>query len=245
MLTELMARAGQAALRGTPPNGKDYWAARFWDRESAERHPLLGDDFLLQKETIGAYLTRYGWDRRKSIEFACGTGEFTAMTAKLTAVERMVAVDISQQGLAIARSRVDHPSAEFIHGDFWADNAIGTADLVICVDAIHHLGDVGQVLSRIRSFLEPGGIFVGNLWTADNFHEFQRRRYGAAEHLARTAMFLGTALMIKCTNGRLRTGSYRTQLRRSEETVAILHDVFDAVLEVDTNRYFMSFVCRA
>ncbi|MBO0867263.1 MAG: hypothetical protein J2P15_01740 [Micromonosporaceae bacterium] len=51
-----MARAGQALIGDTPPNGKRYWAARFWDRDSAEQHPVLAGDFLSQKNTIARYL---------------------------------------------------------------------------------------------------------------------------------------------------------------------------------------------
>jgi len=92
--------------------------------------------------------------------------------------------------------------------------------------------------------VRPGGVFIGNLWTADNFHRFQRQRYGTAAHLRRTAAFLGTALMIRTTGGRLKTGAYRTQLVHSEEAIAILRDVFDSVLEVQVEDYFMGFACR-
>ncbi len=240
-----MARAGQTLIGNTPPNGKSYWAARFWDRDSAERHPVLAPAFLRQKETIARYLRTYGDGAETSIEFACGTGEFTRLTAEGTAVRDMTAVDISAHGLDLARQRVRHDNVRFIQGDFWADHGLPRADLIVCVDAIHHLGDVRTVLQRLHSFVKPGGIFIGNVFTLDNFHEFERLRYGAIEHLMRTTLFLGTAAMIRLSNGRLYSGSHRTQLRPSAETERHLADLFGEVLDVSVDPYFTAFAARA
>ena len=148
----------------------------------------------------------------------------------------------SPEGLRQTGQRVRHPNLRLVLGDFWADLEVGTADVVTCLDAIHHLGDVRAVLTRPRSFVAPGGLLIGNLWTADNFHRFQRERYGTVAHLRRTAAFLGTALLIRLSGGRLKTGAYRTQLRHSRELIEILHDVFDTVHEVTVEEYFTGFV---
>lgn len=245
MIAELLARSGRTVLNGIPPDGSRYWAARFWDRDAAERHELLNPEFLSQKEAIAGYLREYGGTAQRVLEFACGTGEFTALAAELTPAREITAIDISEQGLARTRARVRHPDLTLVQGNFWEDNGLRPADLVMCVDAIHHLGDVRQVLTRIRSFVEPGGTFVGNLWTADHFHEFQRKRYGTAAHLRNTAAFFSTAVLMRASGGRLRTGAYRTQLIRSDEALAILRSVFSEVAAVHTDRYFMAFVCTA
>jgi SAM-dependent methyltransferase len=245
VLAESLARAGQTLIGKTPPNGKNYWAARFWDRDAAEAHPVLARAFLSQKETIAEYFAKYAADVRTSTEFACGTGEFTRLTAERTGVTEMVAVDISEHALAKAAARVSHPNLRLVQGDFWADHGLPQTDLVVCVDAIHHLGDIRDVLTRLRSFVKPGGIFVGNVFTADNFHEFERLRYGKAEHAWRTAQFFGTALMVRISGGRLYTGAHRTQLRPSAQTVEALTDLFDEVLDVTVDPYFTAFVARA
>ena len=244
MIAELLARTGKAVIRDIPPDGRAYWAARFWDRDTHEQHPLLRDSFLQQKETVAGLLSRYAGDAQRILEFACGTGEFTRLAAERTRAKQITAVDISAEGLARAKARVKHDNLELVQGDFWADLGVGNSGVVTCFDAIHHLGDVRQVLERLKTFVRPGGVFIGNLWTADNFHRFQRQRYGTAAHLRRTAAFLGTALMIRTTGGRLKTGAYRTQLVHSEEAIAILRDVFDSVLEVQVEDYFMGFACR-
>jgi SAM-dependent methyltransferase len=244
MIAELLARTGRTIVRDIPPDGRDYWARRFWDRDTHEQHPLLSQEFLRQKETVAEFLSRYAADAGRIIEFACGTGEFTRLAAERTRAKEITAVDISEEGLRRARERVRHDNLRLVHGDFWADLGLGTADVVMCIDAIHHLGDVRAVLRRLTASVAPGGIVVGNLWTADHFHTFQRKRYGSLAHLRRTAAFLGTAVLIRVSGGRLRTGAYRTQLVGSREAVAILHEVFGEVLEIRVEEYFMGFVAR-
>jgi SAM-dependent methyltransferase len=244
MLAELLARSGQAVLRDVAPDGRRYWGTRFWDRDAAERHPVLAPEFLRQKETIGQHLGRAGGEATRVLEFACGTGVFTALAASLTPAKQIVALDISAQALRIARGRVEHDNLTLIEGDFWADHDLGTADLVLCVDAIHHLGGVRRVLERLGSFMTPGGVLIGNVWTADNYHEFQRKRYGALGHLGRTAGFLATAVLIRASGGRLRTGAYRTQLVSARQVQDILRSTFAEVYAV-SEPYFISFVCRS
>jgi ubiquinone/menaquinone biosynthesis C-methylase UbiE len=244
MIAELLARSGRTVLQGIPPDGKEYWAARYWDRDAAEQHQVLREDFIAQKEVIASLLRKYGAHASRVLEFACGTGEFTALAAELTPAEMITALDISEHGLARARARVSHGDLRLVHGDFWADNSLEQADLVMCIDAIHHLGDLRAVLTRLRSFVEPGGTCIGNLFTADHFHEFQRKRYGTLGHLRRTTAFFSTAMITRVSNGRLKTGAYRTQLTDSDGAIAILRSVFGTVTEVQTQRYFMAFVCR-
>lgn len=241
MLAERMAEIGNRLVRDYAPDGKAYWAARFWDRDAAERQAIIGGHYRAQKDEIGELIARYAADVDRVIEFACGTGEFTRLVAERTAAREIVALDISQQALEITRDRVNHPELRLIRGDFWDDHDLGTADLVMCVDAIHHLGNVVPVLQRLRTFTRPGSVVIGNLWTGDHFHELQRQRYGTARHLARTAAFFGTATLIWASKGRLRTPSYRTQLLRSDEVEPLLRTVFDKVMTVCVQRHFVAF----
>ncbi|MDQ7803519.1 class I SAM-dependent methyltransferase [Amycolatopsis sp. A133] len=209
-----------------------------------EARPDIGDDFRVQKARIADYLTAYGADVDRVLEIACGTGEFTAMAAELTKAGRIVATDISEHALRRAGARVDHPGLELVQGDFWTDDTPAPAPLVMCVDAIHHLGDVRQVLKRMSELVEPGGTFIGNLWTLDNFHEYQRSRNGPVGHLGRCALFLANALAMNVSRGRLRWASYRTQLLRSRQVEPLLRETFDEVLDVTATRYFVAFACR-
>ena len=242
MIAELLADTGRTIIRDVPPDGRQYWAKRFWDRDTHEQHPRLRAAFLRQKDTIARFLREYAGNATRVLEIACGTGEFTRLAAELTTADQITAVDISAEGLRLTAQRVRHPNLRLVPGDFWTDLELGTADVVTCLDAIHHLGDVRAVLTRLRTFVAPGGVLIGNLWTADNFHRFQRERYGSVAHVRRTAAFLGTALLIRLSGGRLKTGAYRTQLVPSGELVEMLHEVFDTVHEVSVEEYFTGFV---
>jgi len=72
MLTEFLARCGQAVLRGVPPAGRGYWLTRFWDRAAAQSHPVPADRLLRQKATIASYLRQYGDQARRALEFVRG-----------------------------------------------------------------------------------------------------------------------------------------------------------------------------
>ncbi|MGW0520110.1 class I SAM-dependent methyltransferase [Crossiella sp. NPDC003009] len=244
MLAEVMVDAGHRLIRNYPPEGRGYWAARFWDREEVETRAHLGDDFRAQKACIADYLSRYAADAGRVIEIGCGTGEFTDHAARLTAAQEILAMDISARALERAMARVTHPGLRLVRGDFWTAPDLGTAPLVMCVDAIHHLGDVRQVLQRMSTLVEPGGTFIGNLWTLDNYHEYQRTRNGTLGHLGRCALFLANALAMRASGGRLRWASYRTQLLRARQVEPLLRETFDEVLEVASTRYFVAFACR-
>ncbi len=244
MLAEVLGRTGKVILRDVPPDGRSYWEARYWDRDGAERHAVLGPEFLLQKRTVEKLIERYGAGTGRILEFACGTGEFTRMAAELEP-EEMVALDISAEGLEMTRRKVPGERLRLVRGDFWDDHGLGTAELVMCVDAIHHLGDVRRVLERLRTFVRPGGVLIGNVWTSDHFHEFGRKRYGTGRHLARTASFFGTAMLIRASGGRLKTGSYRTQRCTSGEVEDLLDSVFTETLEITVERCFTAFVVRS
>jgi ubiquinone/menaquinone biosynthesis C-methylase UbiE len=244
VFAELLAGAGRRMIREFPPEGRRYWAARFWDREEVESRPVLGDDFRAQKQEIARYIKQYGGAADRVLEIACGTGEFTEMAATLTSATEIVATDISPQAARMTRQRVDHPNLRTEVSDFW-NTEQERAPLVLCVDAIHHLGEVPAVLSRLRTFVQPGGTFIGNLWTIDNFHEYQRGRYGSVQHLLRSALFFCNALVMRLSNGRLRWASYRTQLLSSQEIEPLLHQIFSDVLEIKKTRYFIAFACRA
>ncbi|WP_203992598.1 class I SAM-dependent methyltransferase [Sphaerisporangium rufum] len=241
----MMAGAGARIVRRYPPDGAAYWSQRFWDRDTLEQVPVFGDQLQLVKKDIAALMTRHATDIGTVLEFGCGTGEFTAMAAELARPTEITALDISPQAIEIATRRVDHPALKMVCGDFWADHGLGQADMVMCVDAIHHLGNVRQVLRRLKSFLAPGAILVGNLWTIDHFHEEQRHKHGSFRHLVNCAKFLGGALMLRATNGRVRPASYRSHLLRSREVEPVLRQEFGEVLEVIPARYFVSFVVKA
>jgi SAM-dependent methyltransferase len=246
VIAEIAARVGKSVIGDIPPDGRAYWAARSWDRDTHDDHPELGEDFREQERVIGDYLEEHAKWAVRAVEIGCGTGRFTRLIVDRTDCSELVALDISAKSLELSRHRVPESRVQFRLGDFWGqDGLIAGADLVVCVDAIHHLGNVRAVLERIHSQMKPGSVFIGNVWVADHFHEFERRRYGGLRHTVRTLGFAWSAVLIRISRSKLRTGSYRTQLVRSGEVAEALHAVFSATKVFTPSRYFVSFVCVA
>src|SRR4029078_4205781 len=103
MLAEMMARAGNLILGDIPPQGKDYWAARFWDRDAAEANSVIGAHYAVQTQEVADLMRCYAADADRVLEFCCGTGMFTKMAADLTSAAEIVALDISAEGLERTR----------------------------------------------------------------------------------------------------------------------------------------------
>jgi len=244
MLAEAMVQLGRQLISQYPPEGRAYWAARFWDRSPIEKAPSVGADHRVKQQHIIGFINRYASGAQHVLEFSCGTGEFTEIALRVSEAPKIVAVDISEQALGIAARRIRDPRVQFVHGDFWADLDIEPADLVICLNAIHHMGEVRAVLTRMMKFVKPGGVLIGNIWTLDNYHDYQRDVHGPFKHLARSALFLANAAVMRASGGRLRTSSYRTQILSSGEVKEILSDVAPEVLETTETRYFVNFACR-
>lgn len=244
MLAEVLAESGIRVLGKLPPNGKEYWAGRFWDREAEERHPVLGSHYLQEKNDLAKMIEDYAAGATRVLEFCCGTGEFIELTNTLATPQEIVAMDISEHALAKAAERGPHDNVHLVHGDFWDDSHnLGTADVVLCIDSLQHLGNVDAVLRRLHSFVAPGGVLIGNVWTRDYFHELERLRYGGFEHVVRSAKFLGSAILIRVSGGRLRSDNYRTKLARRSEIESLLNEIFDTVLTVTHHRYHTAFAC--
>lgn len=245
MLAEVLAESGIRVLGKLPPNGKDYWAGRFWDRESEERHPVLGSHYLQEKNDLAKMIEEYAGGTPRVLEFCCGTGEFIQLTNTLAEPREIVATDISEHALARAAERGPYGNVRLVHGDFWDDSHdLGTANVVLCIDSLQHLGNVDEVLRRLRSFVAPGGVLIGNVWTRDYFHELERLRYGRLEHVTRSAKFLGSAILIRISGGRLRSDNYRTKLTWRSEIESLLHGNFDTVPALTHHRYHTAFACR-
>lgn len=244
MFTEIMVRAGQRLVKKYPPEGREYWSSRWWNRAPFEKAEKVGADLKLKREIIGGYLSDYGKDAKRVLEFCCGTGKFTKIAAERCTAPELVAVDISSEGLKKTEANVNDPRLKTVQGDFWDDLGVGTADLVMCINAIHHLGDVEQVLNRLLTFVEPGGVLIGNVLTMDHFHEFQRDVHGTTAHFTRSALFLANGITMALTGGRVRWASYRSQLLKADQIELLLRRLGHDVLRVSTTRYIINFAIR-
>ncbi len=161
---------------------------------------------LLQAAVSETYFASDIEERSKAvigIDVGCGTGRYSRELLRV-GVAHVVCVDVNPRSLAVLASRIDDPSrVTVIEGDVLetatresieqginravssllgeVNGARSVRRIVVCCDAIHHLGRPREVLAVLRQLAGPAGMVVGDVWTLDRFHEFQLLRRSRIE----------------------------------------------------------------
>jgi len=133
---------------------------RYFDAlaERFERYAEITDGEIRPWLT-GVIPDRRGQDSR-AVDLGCGNGRFTGLVADR--YDKVLAVDIAERQVEIARARRDRPNISYEHRDLRevAPERDGQFDLVLSVNTINHLRDHGNVLRHIRGLVAPGGHAV-------------------------------------------------------------------------------------
>lgn len=91
----------------------------------------------------------------KVLEVGCGTGLFTAEICRTN--NNITAIDISEELIALARSRVGAANVRFLVENAYATKMDDESfDAVVGSSSLHHL-DVDRALAEMRRLLKPGG----------------------------------------------------------------------------------------
>jgi SAM-dependent methyltransferase len=108
------------------------------------------------------------------LEIGCGCGETVAEIAKrVGSTGRVLGVDVSQQMLALARTRLAGlPQAELLEADAGVHPFEQFADLVISRFGVMFFGDPAAAFANIRKALKPGGRLVFAAWRAVRENEW-------------------------------------------------------------------------
>jgi predicted TPR repeat methyltransferase len=175
------------------------------------------------------------------LDLACGTGTFAQVLSRSTDGSRIEALDVSSSALKSLAANSSH-GITTIETDFWDFIPSSTYDLIVCVDAIHHLGYVEDVIGKITKLLGKNGVLVANLWTADNFDEFEIMRYGRPGHFYRMVRFAVFGIL----HAYLKKGglSYRTHFVLANQIQPLLVRHFHDIKYLEHQRYFSTFVCQ-
>ncbi|MBV7338117.1 methyltransferase domain-containing protein [Chloroflexi bacterium TSY] len=123
------------------------WSEEFDDEERARCLSIL-------TETLN--------DRSEVLELGCATG--AVITEQLAEHYQVTGVDISAKQIDRARERI--PNARFIHADMTQlDFPPNCFDAVVALFSIIHVPRQEEpiLLSKIASWLRPGGLFVASL----------------------------------------------------------------------------------
>jgi SAM-dependent methyltransferase len=108
------------------------------------------------------------------LELGCGGGRDTEVLA--AAGHRVVAVDLSPDSVAKARTRV--PQAEFHCQDIRAPFPVDAAGVVVASLSLHYFSwpETETLVGRIRSVLSPAGVLLCRLNSTNDHH------FGASGH---------------------------------------------------------------
>jgi SAM-dependent methyltransferase len=96
----------------------------------------------------------------RALDLGCGSGRHSTMLA--ARYHQVLAVDISEPMLQIARARHAQPNITYQQRDLRDVRVVtdGRFNLVFSVNTLHHVSDLEQVLRQIRDLVAPGGRVV-------------------------------------------------------------------------------------
>jgi ubiquinone/menaquinone biosynthesis C-methylase UbiE len=97
------------------------------------------------------------------VDVGCGTGALLRILAAGAAPKSLVGVDGSPEMVAIARAQTSDASIRLVSADATAlPLADASADLVVFLNALHHIPEPGRALAEAARVLRPGGaVWVG------------------------------------------------------------------------------------
>lgn len=164
------------------------------------------------------------------LDVACGTGRHARAFEDLGYA--VTGIDHSSEMLSVARSAQPDGSISFVEADMRAFEVGDRFKVAVCLfDSIGYAASkdgVLQVLARVRSALQPGGLFACEFWHLPamlrNFEPVRVRRWTTPE---------GEIIRVS-----------ETQLRREEQLADVDYTIIDLrshpsiIRERQTNRYF-------
>ena len=116
------------------------------------------------------------------LDMACGTGNITLQLAQMG--YDMIGVDISADMLAQAQAKICKERILFLQQDMKELDLYGTIDAAVCTcDGLNYLldeADLAAVFSRVKLFLNPGGVFIFDMNTEYKFQSFLGNKIFAA-----------------------------------------------------------------
>lgn len=118
---------------------------------------------LWKNKVAGLVNSSAGGKRITCLDLCCGTGDISLRLNKISASEKVFAVDFSDKMLDIARHRLSGFSTCTVQqGDATAlrDFRDETLDAVTVGFGLRNVFDLPLALSEIKRVLKPGGIFI-------------------------------------------------------------------------------------
>lgn len=158
-----------------PKGVEKYWANNVWDRTLFEGSPL-GKYFKRQRTLLKKYVLKYRPD--SVLILCCGVGVETQMIENMSFVKKIVAIDINKKSCELARKRVKTKKVTIVNGNVYKVRYQEAFDMVVCIDALHHLGNQELILENVYRALKTNGLFVGDYFGEEKFVSWMIKKRG-------------------------------------------------------------------
>lgn len=134
----------------------------FWDKMStkydSQVNSKYGDTYA---ETI-KITKKYLKDTNVVLDYGCGTGITTIELSEN--VEKIHAIDISENMISVAKSKSEKRGISNIHFDvkdiFNKKLEKSSFDVIMGFNILYFIKDIDNVMNRINELLKPNGIFI-------------------------------------------------------------------------------------
>ena len=229
-LGDLAARLARRASGVGPASWDhvDYPLKNWWDIPAvmARWNSMISGDPSI--DYVACFMGRHlaGRSAMRALSLGSGTGHREIDLARTGRFAGIDAVDISPSRIAYARRRAAETglsgSIRYIEADARSvDLPRSSYDLVIVEQFLHHMSPVEQVLSRIRDFLAPGGLFILNEFVGPSRFQWTDVQLAAVNGLL--------ARLPERYRVRYRSGTVKRAVHRPGRFAMILYDPTEAV----------------
>lgn len=120
---------------------------------------------------------------KRILDIGCGDG---SLSIPFMATNKVVLLDAATQMIEIARKNVIalgfQDNATFVQGDILQYEDKSKFDIILCIGVISHIDDVGKLLTRINSLLQPDGKVLIQFSDIDHFRYKLKRRFGKPDN---------------------------------------------------------------
>jgi 2-polyprenyl-3-methyl-5-hydroxy-6-metoxy-1,4-benzoquinol methylase len=119
----------------------------------------------------------------RMLEIGCGTGATMGVLHARRAPEQAIGIELDPHAAMEARKVFDTVlEGEVESADFESLIALGTLDLVLCLDVLEHLKDPWQVVRRVSPLLRAGGRLVISVPNIRNWKFIKRLLFAGDFH---------------------------------------------------------------
>jgi 2-polyprenyl-3-methyl-5-hydroxy-6-metoxy-1,4-benzoquinol methylase len=134
--------------------GRDDWDSH-WRHyaETAEDNPAE----IMRSQLVRRFLNTRS--RKRVVDIGSGQGDLAAMLMRDHADAKVLGLELSAEGVAIAKAKV--PSATFVQRDLLVESPVppefaAFGEAAVCSEVLEHVDDPARVLRNARPFLSPG-----------------------------------------------------------------------------------------